>query len=104
MLQETVINCFWRGISDTFMRDYNVNIILSTIGTALGISIIELQNILGLILTVINLFILVVSLVLKLIRYIKNDGKLDKEEISDLLDDVEDIKDSIEKEHKDGSL
>ena len=88
-------------------NDYNANIILSTIGTGLGISIIELQNILGLILTAINLFILILSLVLKLIKYIKNDGKLDKEEISDLLSDAKDIKkeiDSIEKEHKDGSL
>lgn len=82
------------------MRDYDANIILSTIGTGLGVSIIELQNLLGLILTAINLFILVLSLVLKLIKYIKNDGKLDKEEISDLLDDVKDIKDSIEKETK----
>ena len=82
------------------MRDYDANIILSTLGTGLGISIIELQNILGLILTAINLFILVLSLILKLIKYIKNDGKLDNEEISDLLDDVNDIKDSIEKETK----
>ena len=81
-------------------NDYNANIILSTIGTGLGISIIELQNILGLILTAINLFILILSLILKLIKYIKNDGKLDNEEISDLLDDVKDIKDSIEKETK----
>ena len=81
-------------------NDYNANIILSTIGTGLGISIIELQNLLGLILTAINLFILVLSLILKLIKYIKNDGKLDNEEISDLLDDVKDIKDSIEKETK----
>lgn len=89
------------------MRDYDANIILSTIGTGLGISIIELQNILGLILTAINLFILLLSLILKLIKYIKNDGKLDKEEIDDLLSDAKDIKkeiDSIEKEHKDGSL
>ena len=81
-------------------NDYNANIILSTIGTGLGISIIELQNILGLILTAINLFILLLSLILKLIKYIRNDGKLDNEEISDLLDDVKDIKDSIEKETK----
>ena len=83
------------------MRDYDANIILSTIGTGLGISIIELQNILGLIITVINLFILVLSVVLKLVRYIKNDGKLDKEEISDLLSDANAIKkeiNSIEKE------
>ena len=79
------------------MNDYNANIILSTIGTGLGISIIELQNILGLILTAINLFILVLSLVLKLIKYIKNDGKLDKEEIEDLSKDITDIKDKFDK-------
>ena len=88
------------------MRDYDANIILSTIGTGLGISIIELQNILGLILTAINLFILVLSLVLKLIKYIKNDGKLDKEEISDLLSDAKETKkatDSMEADHKHGN-
>ena len=75
------------------MNDYNANIILSTIGTGLGISIIELQNLLGLILTAINLFILVLSLVLKQIKYIRNDGKLDKDEIEDLSKDTPDIKD-----------
>ena len=79
-------------------NDYNVNIILSTIGTGLGISIIELHNILGLILTAINLFILVLSLVLKLIKYIKNDGKLDKEELSDLTKDIENINKTIKKD------
>ena len=74
------------------MRDYDANIILSTIGTGLGISLVELQNILGLTLTTINLFILVLSLVLKLIKYIKNDGKLDREEIDDLTKDIENIK------------
>ena len=73
------------------MRDYDANIILSTIGTGLGISIIELQNILGLILTAINLFILVLSLVLKLIKYIKNDGKLDEDEIKDLENDIKKV-------------
>ena len=73
------------------MKDYNANIILSTIGTGLGISIIELQNILGLILTAINLFILVLSIVLKLVRYIRNDGKLDEEEIKDLENDIKKV-------------
>ena len=80
------------------MRDYNANIILSTIGTGLGISIIELQNILGLILTAINLFILLLSLILKLIKYIKNDGKLDNEEIDDLTKDIEHINNNIKKD------
>ena len=79
------------------MNDYDANIILSTIGTGLGISIIELQNILGLILTAINLFILILSLVLKLIKYIKNDGKLDDKEIEDLSKDITDIKDKFDK-------
>ena len=79
------------------MNDYNANIILSTIGTGLGISIIELQNILGLILTAINLFILILSLVLKLIKYIRNDGKLDDKEIKDLSKDITDIKDKFDK-------
>ena len=74
------------------MRDYDANIILSTIGTGLGISIIELQNILGLILTAINLFILLLSLILKLIKYIKNDGKLDDEELKDIENDLNNIK------------
>ena len=73
------------------MKDYNANIILSTIGTGLGISIIELQNILGLIVTVINLFILILSIILKLVRYIKNDGKLDEEEIKDLENDIKKV-------------
>ena len=73
------------------MKDYNANIILSTIGTGLGISIIELQNILGLILTAINLFILVLSIVLKLVRYIRNDGKLDEDEIKDLENDIKKV-------------
>lgn len=79
------------------MRDYDANIILSTLGTGLGISIIELQNLLGLILTAINLFILVLSLILKLIKYIKNDGKLDNKEIEDLSKDITDIKDKFNK-------
>lgn len=82
------------------MRDYNANIVLSTVGTALGVSIIDIQNVLGLILTITNIIILFVSLGLKIYKYIKNDGKLDKDEVSDLLEDVKDIKESIEKETK----
>ena len=80
------------------MKDYNANIILSTIGAAVGVSVVDIQNILGLIITVINLGILVVSLGLKLYKYIKNDGKLDKDEINDLTKDIENIKNNIKKD------
>lgn len=79
------------------MREYNVNIVLSTVGTALGVSIIDIQNVLGLILTITNIIILFVSLGLKIYKYIKNDGKLDKDEIEDLSKDVEDIKQNLKK-------
>lgn len=86
------------------MKDYNTNIVLSGIGTFLGISIVDVTNFLGLLITIINLGILVISLILKVIKYIKNDGKLDTEEVSDLVQDCTEVKkvlDSIEQEHKD---
>lgn len=89
------------------MKDYNTNIVLSGIGTFLGISIVDVTNFLGLLITVINLAILVISLILKVIKYIKNDGKLDTEEVSDLVQDCTEVKkviDSIEKEHDDDSI
>ena len=58
------------------------------------------QNILGLIITVINLAILLISLGLKFYKYIKNDGKLDKSEIEDLSKDIKDIQETIEKDGK----
>lgn len=87
-------------------NNYNSNIILSAAGTALGIDIMQVQNILGLIITIINLLVLIFTLGCKLYRYIKNDGKIDIDEAKDLLNDVTEIKkeiDSIEKEHKDGT-
>lgn len=85
-------------------NNYNANIILSSMGTVLGVSIVDISNFLGLLITLINLGILVVTLILKLVKYIKNDGHLDKEEISDLLQDTKQISENIKeiKEHKDG--
>lgn len=82
------------------MKDYNANIILSAAGAGLGLSVTDVQNVLGLIITVINLAILLVSLGLKFYKYIKNDGKLDKSEIEDLSKDIKDIQETIEKDGK----
>ncbi len=87
-------------------KTYNSNIILSAAGTALGIDIMQVQNILGLIITIINLVVLIFTLGCKIYRYIKNDGKIDIDEAKDLFNDVTEIKkeiDSVEKGHKDGT-
>ena len=87
-------------------KTYNSNIILSAAGTALGIDIMQVQNILGLIITIINLVVLILTLGCKIYRYLKNDGKIDIDEAKDLLNDVTEIKkeiESVNKEHKDGT-
>lgn len=87
-------------------KTYNSNLVLSAAGTAIGIDMMQVQQILGLIITVINLIVLIGTLCYKAYRYFKNDGKIDLNEAKDLLKDVAEIKkeiDSIEKEHKDGT-
>lgn len=73
----------------------NTNIYLSTAGTIYGISIVNIEHILGLVLTILNLSILVISLAIKIIDKYKNDGKLDKQEIDEILDDASRIGDQI---------
>lgn len=87
-------------------KTYNSNIILSAAGTAIGIDLMQVQHILGLIITIINLVVLVFTIACKAYKYFKNDGKIDIDEAKDLLNDVTEIKkeiDSVNKEHKDGT-
>ena len=90
----------------TMNKTYNSNVILSAAGTAIGIDLMQVQQILGLIITIINLLVLIFTLGCKIYKYLKNDGKIDIDEAKDLLNDVTEIKkeiDSVEKEHKDGT-
>lgn len=60
---------------------------LSSVGIALGINITETSEILGLVLLILNIAVLVVSMTLKIINWVKQskeDGKITDDEIKDL--------------------
>ena len=67
---------------------YNwLNEALSSVGIALGINITETSEILGLVLLILNIAVLIVSMTLKIINWVKQskeDGKITDDEIKDL--------------------
>lgn len=67
---------------------YNwLNEALSSVGIALGINVAETSEILGLVLLILNISVLVVSMTLKIINWVKEskkDGKITDDEIKDL--------------------
>ena len=66
-----------------------IDAVLISLGISLSIS--DIHQILSIILIVFNLVWLTLKFLLKLFKYYSNDGKLDQEEIDDLLDDVDKI-------------
>ena len=76
----------------------------------LAVSIADVESILSISIAVTIVFSLTL-IVLKVIGYFKNDGKLTKDEIDDLKKDIEDVKDTLQnvtpkeekkEEHNDG--
>lgn len=67
---------------------YNwLNEALSSVGIALGINVAETSEILGLVLLILNIAVLIVSMTLKIINWVKQskeDGKITDDEIKDL--------------------
>ena len=85
---------------------YNwLNEALSAAGIVVGTDVLETANtILGLMLIIINIAVLLVSLTIKIVDWVKRakaDGKITKEEADELVDivqdGVEDLKDKIDK-------
>jgi len=79
---------------------YNwLNEALSSVGIALGINIAETSEILGLVLLILNIAVLVVSMTLKIINWVKEskkDGKITDDEIKDLEKIVTDTTSKID--------
>lgn len=79
---------------------YNwLNEALSSVGIALGINIAETSEILGLILLILNIAVLIVSMTLKIINWVKEskkDGKITDDEIKDLEKIVTDTTSKID--------
>lgn len=67
------------------------------ITSGIGVSLVDIQNILSIILLTFNVLWLIFKVILKIVRYYKNDGKLDAEEISDIESDISDINDKVRK-------
>ena len=59
---------------------------LITLGT--GIALSDIHQILSIIILVLNAMWILLKFILKFFKYYSNDGKIDKEELDDLLDDV----------------
>ncbi len=90
---------------------YKTNMILSSGGVVMGLSVMEISLILGIIYTTINLVILIFTIGRNIYSRFK-DGKLDKEEINDTKQDINELLKTINelnneidklKEHKDGN-
>lgn len=62
--------------------------------SGIGVSLVDIQTIMSIILLTFNIIWLLSKLAIKLFRYLK-DGKLTKEEADDLLSDIDDIKDKV---------
>lgn len=67
------------------------------ISSGISVSLVDIQNILSIILLTFNVLWLILKVILKIVRYYKNDGKLDAEEISDIESDISDINDKVRK-------
>lgn len=59
--------------------------------SGIGVSLVDIQTIMSIVLLTFNIIWLLVKFALKLYRYLK-DGKLTKEELDDLTNDIDDIK------------
>ena len=60
-----------------------------------GITVSDVNNMLGLICTILCIVSMVLTLIIKIVGYIKDDGKLDKNEIKDISNDINKISDKI---------
>ena len=61
----------------------------------LGITVSDVNDMLGLICTILCIVSMVLTLIIKIVGYLKNDGKLDKNEIKDISNDINKINDKI---------
>ena len=75
-----------------------LNELLSCTGVALGVSISETKEVLGLILVILNIIILIISFGAKIFTWVKHsteDGEITDEEMDQLEDIVEDAANKV---------
>lgn len=62
--------------------------------SGIGVSLVDIQTIMSIVLLTFNILWLILKFTLKLFRYLK-DGKLTDDELNDLADDVEEINNKV---------
>ena len=70
-----------------------ISIFLSTIFAS--ISLVDFKTILDIILISLSIVNILVVIIIKVVKYYKNDGKIDKEELEDITHDVDKLKNKI---------
>lgn len=80
------------------MQEDKINVILSTLGVS--VSLMDFKTILDIVLLAISILNIIVMIIIKLCRYLK-DKKLDNDEVEDLQHDFNDLKDIIKKGEND---
>ena len=68
---------------------------------ALGIELAEIESIFGIVCFALSIALSITGLIMKIIVAKKNDGKIDAEEAQDILNDINNIKENIDKYGKD---
>ena len=66
------------------------------IASGVGVSIIDIQNILSIVLLCFNILWIVAKVIIKLIKYYR-DGKLDDAEAADIKHDIDSLDDKLRK-------
>ena len=66
------------------------------IASGIGVSLIDIQNILSIVLLCFNILWIIAKLIIKLIKYYR-DGVLDDEEAADIQHDIDSLDDKLRK-------
>ena len=66
------------------------------ITSGIGVSLVDIQNILSVILLCFNILWIIVKVLIKLIKYYR-DGKLDDAEAADIQNDIDSLDDKLRK-------
>lgn len=70
-------------------------------GTVLSLTIGDIKDIFYIVFITIQIIVLLIGVSIKFFKAIENDGKIDKEEQEDIINDINNIKDKIDKETND---
>lgn len=69
-------------------------------GTVLSFTISDVKEVFWIVYLCIQIFILILGITIKFFKYYSNDGKIDKEEAEDLINDITKIEDKIKEDQK----